>query len=60
VDNAEEVYDFVGNFAYRFQMGSVQSKALIGYRYLYIDYEDGPVELDVDVKGPFLGIGWEF
>jgi hypothetical protein len=60
VDNAEEVYDFIGNFAYRFTMGGVPAKALIGYRFLHIDYEDGPVELDVDVKGPFLGIGWEF
>jgi hypothetical protein len=28
--------------------------------YLHIDYEDKPVTLEVDVKGPFLGIGWEF
>ena len=60
VDNVDEIYDFVGNAAYRFKMGSVPSKFLVGYRYLHIDYEDDPVKLEVDVKGPFLGIGWEF
>ena len=41
-------------------MGGVSSKVSAGYRYLHIDYEDQPVELKVDVKGPFIGVGWEF
>ena len=60
VSNVDEIYDFIGNAAYRFKMWNVDSKFLIGYRYLHIDYEDKPVALEVDVKGPFLGIGWEF
>jgi hypothetical protein len=60
VSNVDEIYDFVGNAAYRFKMWNVDSKFLVGYRYLHIDYEDKPVTLEVDVKGPFLGIGWEF
>ena len=60
VDNVDEVYDFIGNAAYRFKMGSVSSKFLVGYRYLSIEYEDQPVVLNVDVKGPLIGIGMEF
>jgi len=60
VDNVSKIYDVLGNAVYRFKMGGVSSKFLIGYRYLHIDYEDQPVKLKVDVKGPFLGIGWEF
>ena len=41
-------------------MGDVSSQAFAGYRYLHIDYEDEPLEIDVDVKGPLLGIGWNF
>jgi hypothetical protein len=60
VDNVDEIYDLIGNVTYRFNMGNVPSKVFAGYRYLHIDYEDDPVVLNVDVKGPFLGIGWEF
>ena len=35
-------------------------RVFAGYRYLHIDYEAPPVALKVDVKGPFIGIGWEF
>lgn len=60
VDDVDEIYDVLGNFAYRFEMWDTPSKFLVGYRYLHIDYDDGTMEVDVDVKGPFLGIGWEF
>jgi hypothetical protein len=60
VSDVNKIWDFVGNFAYRFEMWDTPSKFLVGYRYLYIDYQDDPVKLEVDVKGPFLGIGWEF
>jgi len=60
VDNVDKIYDFIGNVVYRFKMGGVSSKVFAGYRYLHIDYEDKPVELKVDVKGPLFGIGWEF
>jgi len=60
VDDVDEIYDILGNFVYRFKMGDVSSKFIAGYRYLHIDYDDGTMEVDVDVKGPFLGFGWEF
>jgi hypothetical protein len=60
VDDVDEIYDFIGNVAYRFTMWGVSSKALAGYRYLYIDRDDQDIELELTVKGPFVGIGWEF
>jgi hypothetical protein len=60
VDDVDNIYDFIGNVGYRFSMKGVSSKVFAGYRYLHIDYEKDPVELNVDIKGPFIGIGWEF
>lgn len=60
VDDVEEIYDLFGNVAYRFKMWDVSSKVFAGYRYLRIDWEKNEKKLEVDVKGPFFGIGWEF
>ena len=60
VDNVDETYDFIGNVGYRFKMAGISSKVFAGYRYLYIDHEQQETELEVTIKGPFFGIGWEF
>ena len=63
VFNASEVnetWQGIALLGYQFKMGDVASVAFAGYRYLHIEYEDGPLELEVDVKGPLVGIGWEF
>jgi hypothetical protein len=60
VDDVNKTYDFIGDIGYRFKMWNVSSKVYAGYRYLNIEYEKKPVKLEVDVKGPFFGIGWEF
>lgn len=60
VDDVDEIYDFVGNFAYRFEMGGVSSKLLAGYRYLYFDQQSQGTQVKLTAKGPFFGIGWEF
>ena len=60
VDSVKEIWDFVGVAGYNFTMWGVSSKAFAGYRYLSIDWEVEPKEVRVDVKGPLLGIGWEF
>lgn len=60
VDDVDEIYDFIGNVAYRFEMWGTPSKLLAGYRYLYFRHKTNSVELELDVKGPFFGIGWEF
>jgi hypothetical protein len=52
VDDVDEIYDFIGNVAYRFTMWGVSSKALAGYRYLYFDWKKGVTELELTCKGP--------
>ena len=60
VSDVDEIYDFLGNVAYRFKMGDVSSRVFAGYRYLRIDYEKQPVTLKVDVKGPSLALAGSF
>lgn len=60
VDSVDEVYDFIGSVGYLFKMGGVSTKAFAGYRYLHIDRDASDIALEVDVKGPFFGIGWAF
>jgi hypothetical protein len=60
VDDMKKTYEFIGLLGYRFKMWDVSSKVFAGYRYLHIDYEKKDVELQVSVRGPLLGIGWEF
>jgi len=60
VDNVESTYEVVGDIAYHFELWGQHAKAFVGYRYLYIDLDVGAVELTVTVKGPFVGMGFEF
>ena len=60
VDDVDKTYEFVGTVGYRFTMWDVSSKAIVGYRYLHLDYKKKGIEIDLDVKGPLVGIGWEF
>jgi hypothetical protein len=60
IDDVDLIYDFIGGINYHFKMYEVPTAAFVGYRYLYIDWEDDPEELRLTVKGPFVGIGWEF
>ena len=63
VFDASEVnktYQGIGLLGYHFKMGDISSQVFAGYRYLHLEYEDGPLAIDVDVKGPLVGIGWEF
>jgi hypothetical protein len=45
---------------YHFKIGDVSSQLFAGYRYLHLNYEDDPLKVEVDVKGPLVGIGVEF
>lgn len=60
IDDVDEIYDFIGGVNYSFKMGDVPTDAYFGYRYFYVDWEDDQEELRLTVKGPFIGIGWEF
>lgn len=46
----------IGAIGYRFNWGSV----LGGWRYLKIDYDDGPYVLDAALTGPFIGASFRF
>ena len=50
----------VGTLAYHFQWGKLASKAYAGYRYVYLEYEDDPLDIQVAIRGPLVGIGFDF
>lgn len=60
VSDVNRTYQGIGLLGYHFKMGKVSSQAFVGYRYLHIDYEDDPLKINVSIKGPLVGIGWEF
>jgi hypothetical protein len=63
VFDASEVnktYQAFGLLGYHFKMGEVSSQVFAGYRYLHLDLEKGPIQVEVDVKGPLVGLGWNF
>jgi hypothetical protein len=63
VFDASEVnktYQAFGLLGYHFKMSDVSSQVFAGYRYLHLDLEKGPIQVEVDVKGPLVGIGWDF
>jgi len=55
-----ETWRATGLLARHFKIKSIDSQVFAGYQYLHLDYEDGPLEIDVDVKGPMLGFGVDF
>jgi hypothetical protein len=59
VDNLKETYNVGGFLGYRFEIHGVSSNVFAGYRYLYIDFEK-KAELEIAIKGPLVGIGFEF
>jgi hypothetical protein len=63
VFNASEVnetWQGLGLLGYHFKIKKTPSQVFVGYRYLHIDYEDDPLQIEVDVKGPLVGFGVEF
>ncbi|MEH6468201.1 MAG: hypothetical protein V7725_01150 [Porticoccus sp.] len=60
VSSVDRTWDAILNVGYRFKMGNTSSKVFAGYRYLYIDYQKGATELELDARGPYIGLGWDF
>ena len=60
VDKMDKTYQAISWFAYHFEWGKLHSKVLAGYRFLHLDLKDDPVEVKVDVRGPLIGLGFEF
>jgi hypothetical protein len=59
VYHVRETGNVIGKIGYRFKIGSVPSNVYVGYRYLHLEHDE---ELDIhaDVRGPLVGIGFEF
>jgi len=55
-----ETYQYMGVVNYHFTMKNVSSHVLFGYRFLHLDLENNEIAVDVDVKGPLIGIGVNF
>jgi hypothetical protein len=55
LSDVNETWQGIGLLGYNFKMGDVSTAAFAGYRYLHLDYEDKPLEIDVDIKGPLVG-----
>ncbi|MEO8487193.1 MAG: hypothetical protein ABI585_12745 [Betaproteobacteria bacterium] len=53
---SELSWQVIGALGYRFGWGTV----LGGWRYLHVDYDDGPYRLDAALTGPFLGASFRF
>jgi hypothetical protein len=60
VSDVNRTWQGIGLLSYHFKMGDVSSQVLAGYCYLHFDYEDDPLKIEVDVKGPLVGIGGGF
>jgi hypothetical protein len=59
VYHVKETWNALGVVAYRFQMRGVSTHVFAGYRYLHVRYEKR-VKLRASIRGPLVGIGWEF
>jgi hypothetical protein len=56
----DEIYDAWGLINYQFKMGDVTTRTYAGYRYYHFEWKDEPLGLRLTMKGPLIGIGWEF
>jgi len=60
VDKVTSTREFIGTLSYNFKMYDISTKVFAGYRYLHIDYKHSALKIHVDIKGPLVGVGWEF
>jgi hypothetical protein len=59
VDDVNQTYEIIGTAAYHFKLWDKSAKVFAGYRYLHLDYEK-EVEIELTVKGPLFGFGFDF
>jgi hypothetical protein len=60
VDHLEETYNAMGLVGWRFKpKPHLNVNVYAGYRFLHIDYKK-IAEIKVDIKGPFVGLAFEF
>ena len=57
----ERTYQGIALANYRFNMKGIPSGFFVGYRYLRIELDDdGGLGVDVEAKGPLLGLAMRF
>lgn len=54
----KKTYQALGVVSYHFKIKNTPSQFFVGYRYLRIELEKDPLIVDVEIKGPLLGIGF--
>ncbi len=60
MDGLEQTWNFLGLVGYRFKpRKNLDINIFAGYRYLSIEYQK-VAAIDVDIKGPLLGVALEF
>ena len=60
MDHVRSTYQVDGRIAYNFKIWNVSSKVYAGYKYLWVHYDEDPLEIRVRIRGPVVGIGFEF
>jgi hypothetical protein len=60
VSDVDNTYQIDGNIAYHFGAWGQDARVFAGYRHVHIDYDDGELAINVNVTGPFLGVGVDF
>jgi hypothetical protein len=60
VGDVNNTWQAVGKVGYAFNIKGVTTNAFLGFRYLHIDYSKDLLGINLDIYGPFLGIGVEF
>jgi hypothetical protein len=60
ISDVNKTWQGIGLLGYHFKIKKTSSQFFVGYRYLHLDYEDDPLAINVDVKGPLVGFGVEF
>ena len=58
--DTDGTWNLIALIGYRFQTQSFTGSALLGYRYMQMDYKDDPVDVENTMSGPLLGFRFDF
>lgn len=59
-DEVNRTWQWMTMLTYHFDIKSVSSQLFLGYREVKLDIENGDVAVEVNVKGPVIGLGVSF
>jgi hypothetical protein len=60
VEGVQSTYQLSGKIAYNFKIWKISSNVHAGYRYLWVHYDEDDIAIKVRLRGPVVGIGFEF